>query len=81
MYVDLITDSFADVLDEMRKEEDVNVDILVDCLQSGIELLSNEEVELMMEQEEDDMEADDEESLTPHEQRRRELGFNVQESK
>jgi hypothetical protein len=78
MYIDLITDSFADVLDDMRKDDAVDVDILVDCLQSGLELLSTEEVDLMMEQE-DDME--EEGTLTPHEQRRRELGFHVEEKK
>jgi hypothetical protein len=78
MYIDLITDSFADVLDDMRKDDAVDVDILVDCLQSGLELLSTEEIDLMMEQD-DDME--EEGSLTPHEQRRRELGFHVQEAK
>jgi len=79
MYIDLITDSFSDVLEELHTNENVDVNILVDCLQSGLELLSSEEAELMMEQEEDD--EDDEDDLTPHEQRRRELGFNVQEAK
>lgn len=78
MYIDLLTDSFADCLEELRSTEDVNVDILVDCLQSGLELLSSEEAELMMEQEEDSPN-DEEEQLTPHERRRRELGFNVQQ--
>jgi hypothetical protein len=78
MYIDLITDSFADVLDDMRNDDAVDVDILVDCLQSGLELLSTEEVDLMMEQE-DDME--EEGTITPHEQRRRALGFHVEEKK
>jgi hypothetical protein len=79
MYIDLITDSFADVLDDMRKDDAVDVDILVDCLQSGLELLSTEEVDLMMEQD-DDMEEEGS-AFTPHEQRRRELGFHVEKAK
>lgn len=72
MYLDLITDSFSDVLEDLRTNEDVNVDTLADCLQSGLELLSSEEAELMMEEEEGNPE---DEQLTPHEQRRRQLGF------
>lgn len=79
MYIDLITDSFQDVLEELRTNEDVNVDTLADCLQSGLELLSSEEAELFLDPQDDD---DDEEQLTPHEQRRRQLGFKqVQEAK
>lgn len=81
-YIDLITDSFADVLNELRtNEEEVDVNILVDCLQSGIELLSSEEAELMMEEEEEEVAETEEDALTPHERRRRELGFKVQEAK
>jgi hypothetical protein len=80
MYIDLITDSFSDVLEELRNNEDVDVAVLVDCLQSGLELLSTEEAELMMEEEEETGENNDgEEKLTPHELRRRELGFTVQQ--
>ena len=79
-YIDLITDSFADVLEELRTNQELDVNILVDCLQSGIELLSSEEAELMMEEEEEGNE-NEEDALTPHERRRRELGFNVQEAK
>lgn len=83
MYIDLITDSFQDVLEDLRNSnEDVNVDTLADCLQSGLELLSSEEAELMMEEQERNPEDDDvEEQLTPHEQRRRQLGFKVREAK
>jgi hypothetical protein len=79
MYIDLITDSFQDVLEELRTNEDVNVDTLADCLQSGLELLSSEEAELFLDPQDDD---DDEEQLTPQEQRREQLGFKqVQEAK
>ena len=44
MYMDMITDAFGEVLQGMMHEADtknkqIDVDILVDCLQSGIELL------------------------------------------
>lgn len=44
MYMDMITDAFGDVLQGMMQEAEtknkrIDVDILVDCLQSGIELL------------------------------------------
>ena len=48
LYMDMITDSFGDILDEMNKKQESNinsddtnfdVEILVDCLQSGIDFL------------------------------------------
>lgn len=44
LYMDMITDAFGEVLQGMRHEAEtknkkIDVDILVDCLQSGIELL------------------------------------------
>jgi hypothetical protein len=45
LYMDMITDSFGDILDEMNKKQDeegnanFDVDILVDCLQSGVDFL------------------------------------------
>ena len=47
-YMDMITDAFGDILDEMNKKQEGNnnsddtnfdVEILVDCLQSGIDFL------------------------------------------
>jgi hypothetical protein len=47
LYMDMITDAFADTLENMRNTEgsssQLNVDVLVDCLQSGMDLLTNEE--------------------------------------
>jgi hypothetical protein len=74
LYLDMITDAFADVLDELRKDNAVDVSVLVDCLQSGMDFLTSEEKELFLQ---DDME--DEEELTPHEKHRRDLGFHVAE--
>merc|ERR1712226_90004 len=76
-FMDMITDSFADVLQEMKETEEVDVDILADCLQSGMDLLSEEDRELFLQDLNDDDHDDDEEEekLTPHEQRRRRLGF------
>lgn len=75
LYLDMITDSFADVLDELRKDDAVDVGVLVDCLQSGMDFLTSEEKELFMQDE--SLEEDDE--LAPHEKQRRVLGFHVAE--
>ncbi|KAG7370241.1 hypothetical protein IV203_027987 [Nitzschia inconspicua] len=49
LYLDMITDAFGDVLEEMRQQQtttsstggddEMDVEVLVDCLQSGMELL------------------------------------------
>ncbi|KAG7344869.1 hypothetical protein IV203_032400 [Nitzschia inconspicua] len=48
LYLDMITDAFGDVLEEMREQQtttsstgggEMDVEVLVDCLQSGMELL------------------------------------------
>lgn len=94
LYMDMITDAFADTLDDMRKTEgdnNLNVDILVDCLQSGLDLLTTDEQEALffskaMDHEfdnDDDHEAlqgeanGNHENLTCHEKRRREMGLDV----
>jgi hypothetical protein len=99
-FMDMVTDAFADVLNQMKEsEEEIDVDVLVDCLQSGIDLLSVQDRELFfqdnsvnaMEEEEEDAtnstdktnSAADESgikanTLTPHEKRRRELGFHIE---
>jgi Ribosome-assembly protein 3 len=97
-YMDMITDAFADVLENMRQNSQVNndpidVEVLVDLLQSGLDLFyMNHSIQLMGEadflwnssydnDDTDAMNDDDEEVLlTPHELRRRELGFHVEES-
>lgn len=79
LYMDMITDAFADVLEDMRSNgtEEIDVDVLVDCLQSGFDLLSVQDKEIFFQGIDDD---DDEEEMTPHERRRMELGFDVQVS-
>lgn len=91
LYMDMITDAFADTLENMRKTGDgsqLNVDVLVDCLQSGMDLLTNEEQEALFSKafdQEFDGEDDDnnimmdeqEEQLTPHEMHRRKMGLDV----
>ena len=75
-YMDLVTNAFADVLEDMRtdnSEEEFNVDILVDCLQSGMDFLSGEEQEFLMMDDEDLVEG----SPTPHEERQIQLGLHV----
>jgi hypothetical protein len=42
LYMDMITDAFGDVLENMRTGNDkMDVDVLVDCLQSGMEILED----------------------------------------
>jgi hypothetical protein len=99
-FVDMITDSFADVLDDLRQQEGDNIDIeiLIDCLQSGFDIMmtSPEEREYFLQSgssdhDYDDIMVDDDDdnqsnisknndnmTLTPHEIRRRQLGFNVE---
>jgi hypothetical protein len=82
LYMDMITDAFADVLEELRSSDtDTDVDVLVDCLQSGLELLNQEDKDVLFRGMEDGDEGDVEsmdqgdEKLTPHEAHRRKLGF------
>jgi hypothetical protein len=100
-FMDMVTDAFADVLNQMKEsEEEIDVDVLVDCLQSGIDLMSVQDRELFFQDSrmnamEEDEEGGEEEggtsytaeetdgptlssTLTPHEKRRRELGFHVE---
>jgi Mg2+ and Co2+ transporter CorA len=84
-YMDMITDAFADVLEDLRanEAEDIDVGVLVDCLQSGLDLMSQEEKDFFMQDNEELNNMDESESndiavtVTPHELRRRELGFNM----
>jgi hypothetical protein len=81
LYLDMITDAFADVLDALRNDNSgvVDVNVLVDCLQSGIDFLTSEEKELLLEDDSSSMvDVDDDEQLTPHEKQRRALGFDLE---
>jgi hypothetical protein len=90
LYMGMITDAFADTLETMRSDkstEGINVDVLVDCLQSGLDLLTNDEQQELLwddngdngAHDSDAMDDDDEEEelLTPHELNRRKLGLDV----
>jgi hypothetical protein len=81
-YMDMITDAFADVLEDLRTNEpdDIDVDVLVDCLQSGLDLMSQEEKEFFMQDNEELLKDENESSdaVKPHELRRQQLGFNVE---
>jgi hypothetical protein len=82
-FIDMITDSFADVLEDMRqKETEIDIEILADCLQSGLELMSQEDKELFLECCDHEEELSErnarQDFITPHEQRRRELGYDVE---
>mmetsp|Transcript_15277 Transcript_15277/g.33453 ORF Transcript_15277/g.33453 Transcript_15277/m.33453 type:complete len:182 (+) Transcript_15277:102-647(+) len=85
-FMDMITDAFADVLTGMKqqgggdeKHQHIDVDVLADCLQSGMDLWSQEDREFFLQDIEDSNDGEDENEgegkLTPHEARRRELGF------
>ena len=83
LYMDMITDAFADTLENMRATEgdSLNVDVLVDCLQSGLEMLSTEEQEALFKLDhefggEGKKDAEEEE-LTAHESYRRKIGLDV----
>jgi len=53
VYMNLISNSFADVLEDTRNssgssEEELDVDVLLDCLHSGMDCLSGEEKEFLI---------------------------------
>ena len=81
LYMDMITDAFGDVLEQMREEEGdkLDVNVLVDCLQSGMEFLDDKDKGMRSYFDSfrmDDDDEEDEESAVPiHELRRLELGF------
>jgi hypothetical protein len=76
LYLDMVTDAFADVLEDIRTKENTSVDVnvLVDCLQSGMDFLSSEERDLFFQDDEGDK--GDEE--TPHEKQQQKVGLNVE---
>jgi len=82
LYMDMITDAFADILEDMRQADDMDVDILVECLQSGIDLMDQDEWTVFQDLNvadtgEEAMEEEEEETnkLTPHQLRRMECGY------
>jgi hypothetical protein len=87
-YMDMITDAFADVLNDLKESEGegmIDVDVLVDCLQSGLDLMSQDEKEFFMQDSTrkngtGDEDGHTEDLMTPHEVRRRQLGFHVDNS-
>jgi hypothetical protein len=81
-YMDMVTDAFADCLNDLKEsEERIDVDILVDCLQSGLDLMTNDEKDLFLQEVHGEFDCgdngDDVDELTPHETRRRQLGFHI----
>ena len=82
-YMNMITDAFSDVLEDIRsKEEEIDVDVLIDILQSGGDLMTQDDKELFLQElgGGDDMEVEHDTKRTPHELRRRQLGFHVETS-
>ncbi|GAX11957.1 hypothetical protein FisN_8Lh050 [Fistulifera solaris] len=77
-YVNMITDAFADILEDLRNHDpDFDVDVLVDCLQSGMELIPEEDRALWM-KEFQEANQEDIDELFPHARRRRDLGYDVE---
>lgn len=79
MYMDMITDAFGDILEHMREEEGdkIDVNVLVDCLQSGMEFLEDNEVnrQSYFDSFRDDDDEEEEESLPIHKLRQIKLGY------
>ena len=84
MYMDMITDAFGDVLNEMREknEQDVDINTLVDCLQSGIDFLDDADkknalqyFDSFREEEEEEENNDDQQKIPIHQLRQLELGY------
>ena len=79
-YVDTMTDAFADSLEALRQQQEeagkeVDVDILVEAMKSGIDLLNPEEKQFFLQELEMDTQSEQDEPF--HLQRRRELGYDV----
>lgn len=81
-YIDMVVSAFDDQLDEFKKKggED-DVDLLVDCLQSGLELWSRQDKDILVEsQRESDGDGGDQEGWASVHQRRQEmLGLKLSE--
>lgn len=77
-FVEMITDAFADSLESLRQEGNVDVEVLADCLQSGIDMISTSAHSL------DDFRWWDEDEqmdvVLPHEKAREALGYTVGET-
>lgn len=71
-YMDMITDAFQDVLEDLRQKQgdQLDVEALIDCLTSGLELLTQQDKEWLLDDQEPEMS-----DLTPHERRQRDLGL------
>ena len=91
MYMDMMTEAFGDDLQQLDRQSDGDVEILVDALQSGIDLLGPDEKNRRSffaslgypQKEKDDMEVDknDEDensSWTVHKRRQKALGYIVE---
>ena len=73
-FMDMVTDAFSSVLEEMKDAENIDLDVLVDCLQSGMEILSQEDKDFFL-MEDNNNAMEDDGMPSPHEKRRQELGF------
>jgi hypothetical protein len=81
-YLNKATDAFVKDFETLQNQPDVDVDILVECLQSGYDGLTTKEQqwywEAMLEDERGQSAEGDNEAITPHERRRRFMGYDKQ---
>eukprot|EP00934_Nitzschia_sp_Nitz4_P000914 Nitzschia sp. Nitz4//scaffold49_size126201//90005//90538//NITZ4_003653-RA/size126201-processed-gene-0.74-mRNA-1//1//CDS//3329553182//914//frame0 len=81
IYMEKVTLAFGDVLESLAtidhpETEQQRVDIMVDCLSSGVDLFTDSEKALWYRNHTSDDSSDmDEDKETPHQKRRRERGF------
>mmetsp|Transcript_16342 Transcript_16342/g.22774 ORF Transcript_16342/g.22774 Transcript_16342/m.22774 type:complete len:171 (+) Transcript_16342:141-653(+) len=78
-YIEMMTEAFAEDIEEIREKsgEDVDVNILAECLSSGMEMFSKDEKDLFLEERLGGSE-ELSDGLTPHQRRRQEIGHNVE---
>jgi len=79
-YIEMMTEAFAEDIEEIRgksgSEDEVDVNILAECLSSGMEMFSKDEKVLFLEERLGRSEESND-GLTPHERRRQEIGHNI----
>jgi len=78
IYMDLVTNGFDEMIDKVRAKagnvsEDISTAVLAETLSSGIDLLSKEQISLMVL--DDDKDKDTSDSMSPHMRRKMELGL------
>lgn len=76
-YIAYVTDAFAEELAELQESsppEDVNVELIADCLQSGMEIFPEKQIRGLIYADQEERPSSNE--LTPHQRRRKYRGFD-----